>query len=281
VFKLTPSSDGSWKFSLLHTFAGGKDGVQPQGPLALDPAGNLYGTTFTGGNYDAGIAYQLAPTKNGAWKESAVHTFTGCQDGAGAAGLALDTKGNLFGTTALGGLQCSPSGNGVVFELSRVSGSDWKENALHLFTDGADGGDPDGILLSSGTVYGTAAIGGKRTYCREGCGLVFRLAPDSNGVWVETVLHDFNGGNGLFPGALLFDNAGNLYGTTDSGGSGTGLVFELTPDVNWSETVLYQFSGGTDGGGPAGPIVFDRAGNLYGTADGGTAAKGVVFEVTP
>lgn len=283
VFKLTPSAEGApWKFSLLHTFAGGKDGSEPEGQLVFDRAGNLYGLTYTGGRYYAGIVFELTPTNTGPWKETLVHTLTGCDDGALPVALTMDAAGNLYGATLFGGGACFPNGYGMVFELSPVSGG-WKERVLHYFTGKIDGGLPQALAFDSSVhLYGAAGLGGNRTYCTQGCGLIFRLTPSSDGVWHESVLHNFNGGNGLGPGTLLFDHQSNLYGSACCGGGvGWGLVFSLAADQNWAETVLYDFNNTTDGGGPAGPLVLDGAGNLYGTATNSGAGYGVVFEVTP
>jgi len=283
VFKLTPGANGSWSFSLLHTFEGGKDGAQPNGSLALDSAGNLYGTTFTGGSYDAGVAFELTPTTGGRWRETLLHTFTGGQDGYGPSGLLLDVKGNLYGATPYGSVAgCGDNSCGVVFRLSPTANHGWTDTILHRFT-GSDGEYPSSLAFdASGNLYGAAAAGGNCPYCFGGCGVVFELTPGSGNVWRETDLHSFDGGGGQSPDSLLFGDGARVRGSAYSGGLGEGLIFELDSDTGWTENVLYQFSGDSDGGGPVGPIVADRAGNLYGTAlRGGPLDSGVVFEVTP
>ncbi len=277
AFRLTPGANGSWQFSLLHTFAGGKDGARPYGLLAIDKSGNLYGSTNEGGSHSAGIAFELSPA-SGSWKETPLHTFTGGQDGSAPIGLLLAPSGNLYGAAEQGGL-----GYGVIFELSLGSHGSWKETVLYSLTNTPGGSIPTSLALdASGNIYAAAAGGGSSTYCFEGCGLVFRLSPQSNGTYKYTPLHPFNGGGGEDPSALIFDSAGNLYGAAYTGGVGMGLIFELNPDADWEETVIYDFTGSLDGGEPVGPLVSDAAGTLYGTAIyGGAGGGGVVFEVTP
>lgn len=277
VYRLTASANGSWQFALLHTFTGGKDGAKPTGLLAMDNAGNLYGATFAGGSDNSGVAFELSPA-SGAWKETLLHSFTGGQDGSGpSAGLILGANGNIYGTTEAGGV-----GFGVVFELSPGANGTWRETVLHSLTNGPDGATPTSLAFdSSGTLYATAASGGSSTFCFDGCGLVFRLSHESNGTWTDSRLHSFNGGNGQDPWGLIFDRAGNLYGAAHDGGIGMGLIFKLDPDANWAETVIYEFTEEL-GGEPVQPLIFDAAGNIYGTAIyGGAGGVGVVFEVTP
>jgi uncharacterized repeat protein (TIGR03803 family) len=202
----------------------------------------------------------------------------------------FDAKGNLYATTAFGGNSgCSPYGNGcyglgVVFELSPNGGGTWTLNDLHLFSGGKDGESPSCPLVfdASGNLYGTTFAGGKYGY-----GNVFELTPNANGTWTEHVLHQFTGGkDGSSPvfAGVVFDAAGNLYGTTNQGGAyGYGVVFKLTPTQTggWHETVLRAFDN-KDGAYPGGGLVFDGSGNLYGTTAGdGTTTFGTVFEITP
>jgi uncharacterized repeat protein (TIGR03803 family) len=203
----------------------------------------------------------------------------------------MDAGGNLYGTTALGG---NSSNSGVIFKLTPNS-TGWTETVLYRFcsqTGCADGASPYAGLTrdSSGNLYGTAKNGGV-TACTGGCGVVFRLAPNGSG-WTYSAIHTFcsqnsNCADGAFPQAgLIMDGAGNLYGTTYNGGTGTnrqGTVFKLTPNTSgWTETVLYNFcsqSNCTDGANPQAPLIMDSAGNLYGTtAYGGNSNNGgVVF----
>jgi hypothetical protein len=305
VFKLTPNAGGTWTESVLYRFAGGNDGANPYAGLIFDAAGNLYGTTWSGGANSAngfgGTVFKLTPKGDGTWSESVLYSFcslTNCADGAlPYGGVILDQKGNLYGTTVIGGsssLVCN-GGNkncGVVFKLTPNAGGGWTESVLYNFTGGNDGGSPFGSLIfdQSGNLYGTAEESSAGS-CRFGCGVVFQLTPQVGGNWTESVLHGFTGGSdgGVPVGELIFDAKGNLYGATTSGGHigrfcsvGCGLAFELTPNGgSWTETVLHQFRG-IDGGFPAAGLTFDAAGNLWGTTEvDGPRIEGVVFKLTP
>jgi uncharacterized repeat protein (TIGR03803 family) len=201
------------------------------------------------------------------------------------------SAGNLFGTTQAGGNGACPGGGcGTVFELTPTRGGGWTEKVLHSF-NGKDGYLPWGGLTfdAAGNLYGTTANGGNA--CTNGsCGVVFELTPKADGSWTEKILHKFNGHDGWSPQAnLIFDTAGNLYGTTYLGGIGDGTVFELTPEADgrWTEKVLHRFNnteGRPDGANPSASLVFDGAGNLYGTtAMGGSGycndPCGTVFEL--
>lgn len=154
---------------------------------------------------------------------------------------------------------------------------------LRAFSGGIDGTGPGSLLLDSlGNLYGTAEDGGNASKCPGGCGLVFRLEPNLNGPWKEMVLHTFNGANGYNPDSILFGNSGSIYGATLSGGIGEGLIFKLENSADWPETVLYEFTGGSDGGEPIAPLAVDSSGNIFGTTvSGGSGSAGVVFEIIP
>jgi uncharacterized repeat protein (TIGR03803 family) len=278
VFELTPSG-GAWVETVLHSFTG-SDGSEPAASLIFDSAGNLYGTTDYGGAFGHGTAFELSLSGK-AWAETVLHSFSGGDDSDGSdpvASLIFDSAGNLYGTTQSGGLSC-----GAVFELTPSAGA-WTETVLYRF-DCGDGASPFGNVIfdSAGNLYGTTRYGGGNV-CNYGygCGTAFKLT-HAGGVWTETVLHSFNGSDGDTPEAgLVFDKAGNLYGTTTGEGTnGYGNVFQLRPSGGaWTETVLYSFTGGADGGTPRAGLFFDSTGNLYGTAEmGGTAGDGVVFEI--
>jgi hypothetical protein len=168
VFELAPNGSGAWTENVLHTFSGGPDGGYPQS-LTLDPAGNLYGTTWDGGDTSCangqgcGVVFELAPTRKEGWKETALYAFTG-QDGENpSGGVTFDSAGNLFGTTYHGGvLSCLHGGGcGVVFELTPVSGGQWQEHVLHLCTIKSGTVPSAGVILDAkGNVYGTMAGGG-------------------------------------------------------------------------------------------------------------------------
>ena len=277
VFELSPSN-GAWTETVLYSFHA-NDGYLPEAGLVRDKSGNLYGTTASGGKYGYGVAFELS-LSNGSWTETVLHDFTGGVDGASpTANLILDKSGNLYGTTPLGGSY----GWGTVFELTLSNGS-WAETVLYSFSSSnGDGALPQvGLVFdSAGNLYGTTRGGG--TY---GYGTVFQLNP-SNGIWTESILYDFGCGNpGCFPdGTLTLDKLGNLYSTTEGGGTyGYGTVFELTlSNGSWTESVLHSFGSGADGIDPTGSLIFDKSGNLYGTtvSGGGSGKSGVVFEVTP
>lgn len=162
------------------------------------------------------------------------------------------------------------------------------ETVLYNFTGGADGFHAQSSLIfdRAGNLYGTTALGGSCPgWNQYGCGVVFEISPNGTGGWAQTVLHTFaappDGANPLFS-PVIFDQAGNLYGTTQWGGaSNMGTVFELTPvGTSWTATILYSFTGGADGGHPAGGLIADRAGNFYGTAQTGGVNCGTVFKLT-
>ena len=212
-------------------------------------------------------------------KERVLHAFTGHADGGfPQSALVRDTAGNFYGTASEGGA----AGFGNVFKLARAKSGGWTETVLYSFAGGADGSDPAGELIfdAAGNLYGTTAGGGANND-----GTVFELSPGATG-WTETVLHSFNDSDGAFPRAgLVFDGAGSLYGTTASGGKplDLGVVFQLSPTSkgHWNEKVILEFGHRADGGGPDGTLIFDAAGNLYGTASGGYQVAGSVFELTP
>jgi uncharacterized repeat protein (TIGR03803 family) len=214
-----------------------------------------------------------------------IHNFTGEGDGANPqAGFTMDQAGNFYGTTSRGG-----RGDGTVYRLSN-KGSNWVVNPLYTFSGVNDGSAPStGVIFGTdGSLYGTTYAGGG-----SGVGTVFSVKPSAIACktalcpWTETVLYRFTGGgDGANPyyGELIFDQAGNLYGTTLYGGAyGYGAVFELvTSQGGWTESVLYSFTGGNDGWLLSGGLVFDKAGNLYGTALlGGDYNGGTVYQLTP
>lgn len=214
--------------------------------------------------------------------ESVLYSFTALSDGGlPVAALTPDGKGNFYSTVQIGG----SDGGGGVFELSPGSNGTWSEKVIYNFTGGnGDAFQPLGNVIfdSQGNLYGTT-VGGGASYS----GTVFELTPGSNGTWTEKILYSFTGGSdGGHPfSGVTFDKSGNLYGTTENGGTYEfGTVFELVQDSNgtWTEKVLHSFSGGNDGSNPYGStLVLDGAGNVYGvTAQGGPHDYGVVFKLT-
>jgi len=277
IFELTPQS-GMWAITVLFTFAI-TDGENPYAGLVFDSAGNLYGTTYFGGTNAVGSVFKMSPLGN-AWKETMIYSFgpasTSSYYSANPSSLIVDSKGNLYGTAENGGA----SQFGSVFELSPQPGGAWSETDLFSFQV-VDAKPLGGVIFdSAGRLYGVTLAGGT-----HGLGSIFQLAQDSSGTWQMTVIHDFTGypSDGAHPAAgLIFDSAGNLYGTTERGGSGVctsksitegcGTVFELSYVAGaWKETVVYSFQGtpGNDGANPTANLIFDASGNLYGTTFNG------------
>jgi uncharacterized repeat protein (TIGR03803 family) len=265
--------------SVLYSFTDAEgDGDQPRAGVVFDAHGNLYGTTVGGGSEGRGVVFKLLPSG----KKEIFYDFTGAKDGNTPwAGVILDAKGNLYGTTLYGSVSgCNFNiGCGTVFELS-ASG---KEKLLYSFKGGADGGNPIGglVLDNKGNIYGTTASGSAFAECENLTlrGTVFKITPSGK----ETVLHTFTGSTdgGCPSGALAFDSKGNLYGTTQFGGANNrGTVFKLAP--GGGESILYDFPGAEDGNQPFGGIILDAKGNLYGTTTyGGAYGDGTVFEISP
>jgi len=300
VFELSPAAGGVWTLTVLHDFSyGGIDGSGPTGSLIFDGAGNLYGTTGWGGTgpclsefnlVGCGTVFELSPKAGGGWSEKVLHSFGHGTDGTfPVAGLVFDAAGNLYGATYEGGTgSCLRGGNpgcGIVFELAPTAGGHWGERVLHNFA-GTDGSWPVGSLTldAAGNLYGMTNGGGM-----IGWGAAYELMRRTGGGWGEKVLYNFNetGSSGASPYAgLIFDAAGNLYGTTEAyGAGGYGTAFKLTPTKagRWTETTLHGFgSDFQDGIAPIDSLIFDAAGNLYGTTSaGGTSTWGTVFEITP
>jgi uncharacterized repeat protein (TIGR03803 family) len=315
VFKLTPPPGGGtpWIETALYSFTGGSDGNLPYGGLIFGADGALYGTTDNGGivsacqGYGCGTVFKLTPPAGGGtnWTKTLLYNFKGGYvngpDGAfPQQALIFDGSGALYSTTSLGG-----AGVGTVFKLTPPpgGGTPWIETILHSFSFAAnavDGNFPYGGLIfdPSGALYGTTEAGGSLPSCSPECnGTVYKLTPPPSGgaPWSETTLYTFwrLGSAGGTPfGTLIFDADGALYGTTGGGGSlpscspeCNGTVYKLTPPPSggapWSETTLYTFTGGSDGGGPLAGVIADSNGNLYGTtAYGGGSGYGTVFELT-
>jgi len=279
AFQVSPGVNGNWSETILHDFAFGADGVLPCAGLILDGKGNLYGTTKSGGVYGYGSVFQLSSGANGKWTEKLLHSFNNNDGLAPVAGLTFDAAGNLYGTTLYGGAY----GYGTVFQLAPGADGTWTETVLYSFAGGGtDGASPySGVVFdSAGNLYGTTFSGGAYGY-----GTVFEVKPGTHGTWSGKVLHSFGKGknkDGINPyDGLVFDRAHKLYGTTYSGGAyGYGTIFELALGAKgkWGEKVLHSFNKGKGGAYPYGGVLFDSAGNMYGTTySGGAYGYGTVF----
>jgi uncharacterized repeat protein (TIGR03803 family) len=295
-------------FSSLYTFPGSPAGSNPQADVTIGKGGVLYGTTVVGGSAGYGTVFSLTrpASPGGAWIPTVLHSFGGApNDGYSPynAGVAIGKGGVLYGTTYGGG-----SGfYGTVFALTPPAGVpsepglQWAETILYNFTGNSDGGSPQAAVVigRGGVLYGTTNSGGTGA-CSGGCGTVFALTPpvSPGGPWTETVLHNFTGGpgDGASPiTGVVIGSGGVLYGTTVGGGSaGYGTVFSLTPPAGgpsgpsgtWSETVLYNFTGASDGSVPAAGVAIGKGGVLFGTTYGGgtgicSGGCGTVFALSP
>ncbi len=289
VFELSPNGSGGWTLTVLYTFTGGNDGAFPNGGVVLDKAGNLYGAANEGGRLagcygsGCGVVFELSPGSNGIWTETVLHAFSG-PDGAFPNGVVSDPKGNLYGTTSVGGTGTACGGIGlgcgIVFRLSPSAGH-WTESVLHSFyLTNTDGTYPLAVTYINGNLFGVTLQGGTQNF-----GTVFEVALSKSGA-KTSVIHSFAALAALPRSPLVFDQLGNLYGAASGGGNSTcglgcGAIFELTRNgATWTETILHEFTGGTDGAQPYGSPILTAAG-LIGTAPfGGTNGYGVVFELT-
>jgi uncharacterized repeat protein (TIGR03803 family) len=330
VFSIAPDATGT-KESTIYSFSGGSDGSLPSSILLQDSSGALYGTAARNGALNAGTVFRLTPPAAGQsnWNETTLWSFTGGADGAQPiAGLIADLSGSgvLYGTTNYGGA----NGLGAVFSLTPPTGGQgaWTEQTLWSFTGAMDGAKPASALVQApnGKLYGTASSGGG-----SGAGTVFELTPTGGSApaWNLKTVWTFSGGaDGAAPmAALIVDSAGSLYGTTEFGGGGDcsqarypyyswpesesapafaaayvpvggnncGVAFKLvspaTPNGAWTQSILWSFQAGFDGGNPVAALLLDSSGALHGVTpqygDAGPnglnqyADKGNVFVLTP
>jgi uncharacterized repeat protein (TIGR03803 family) len=268
VFKI----DSAGNETIVHSFAAGKDGARPNAGLVFDTAGNLYGTTQYGGQACDGQGCGTVFRISAGGVETVLYRFADVPDGASPlGGVALDSGGNIYGTTWVGGMYSY----GTVFGLN----ANGREKVLHSFAGGSDGANPLAapVIDATGNLYGTTSSGGAYF------GTIYKV--DTAGH--ESILHSFTGGtDGAYPYShLLIDASGNLYGTASQGGCcGQGSVFEFSGGVL---TTLYGFSAApngenSDGQIPMGGLIMDSSGNLYGTAtEAGPYGWGTVFEIEP
>jgi uncharacterized repeat protein (TIGR03803 family) len=265
--------------TVLWNFTGGADGGQPYAGVVRDPQGNLYGTTLTGGTFGLGTVYEVT----GQNAEKVLVSFDLANGGAPFGGLVRDGQGNLYGMTSGGGAHAL----GAAFKLAPGG-----QMLMYSFKGAPDGALPQGQLVvdSKGNFYGVTAAGGTgiASFCKAGCGTVFKITPSGT----ESVLYSFQGGaDGGAPAGgsyLVLDPQGNLYGATTAGGTATttctdgcGVVFKVTPGSG--ESVLHAFQGGTsDGFFAYSGLLRDGQGNLYGTTpEGGAHGTGTLYRVTP
>jgi uncharacterized repeat protein (TIGR03803 family) len=259
-------------FKVIHNFTGGSDGGGPLDGFTADSAGNLYATASSGGAFQNGVVFKI----NQGGVESVLYSFAGGTDGAHPeGGLIRDKAGNLYGTTTAGG---GIESSGTVFMVTAAG----KEEVLYTFPAGKNGAVPEAGLAmdAEGNLYGTTTAGGA-----NGNGTVFKLTKQG-AKWTETLPYSFGTGtDGAIPVAgVTFDKAGNLYGTTSTGGAyGYGTVFELVRSGSaWTERILHSFTNGDDGAIPYGGLIVDKSGNLYGSAtEDGAGGGGTIFELTP
>jgi len=292
VYRLTPPVAGAvpWTESVLHKFEGQPDGAVPVCSLVFS-AGELFGTTEEGGAHYMGTVFQvkLPGESGGNAKERVLYSFGSVAgDGMVPNASLLPANPGFYGVTRDGGA----NGFGTVFQVIPPGngGGDWIETILYSFSGSGDAAFPssDLVMDQAGNLYGTTLVGGANNL-----GAVYQLSPPTTkgGPWTETVIFSFSGPDGTLPfGRLEFDRAGALYGTTDGGGSlQEGTVFRLNPPSQsgalWSESVLYSFSGGSDGGNPVAGVVIDKMGRLFGTTSTGGNGRpdpgGVIFRLDP
>ncbi len=282
IFELTPQSDGSWQFQVLHQL-GKNSTLSQQTPFARDAKGNLFAATVFNLNSEnrQSAIVELSPTGDGEWMYQTIYTF-GTGDGSLPSWLMTDASGNLYGTTTLGG----SGGGGIVFELSPSASGQWTETVLYSFSNGPYGGEPDGLLMdANGNLFGTTYFGGECSI-----GTVFELQPGANG-WTYSLLHSFCGyPDGNAPeGGLVIDKNGNLFGVTTEGGTGCGvlgtgcgMLFELLPnsDGTWTEFTVVNFT--TPSGFFPFTLTMDSKGDLVGlnAVDGGQGYFGTMFALS-
>lgn len=288
VFKLSVES-GTWAEDLLYSFkCGPDDGWGPESALLLDAAGDLYGTTSAGGPSNNGTVFKLSPDGTGGWTETVLRAFNGKDGGLPIlAPLVADARGNLYGVTQ-GYCYRGTCANGTVFELSLRTNGSWSFKVLHSF--GHIGLPDAGVILDkAGNLYGSTVFGGPQNCASNtwACGTIYKLSPGAKS-WTFTTIHAFSYGDGAYPmGSLIMDSAGNIYGSTNGGGStyNGGVAFKLSPTkTGWKETLLHVFGAPTDGAEPS-SLIFDASGNLFGSVPLSTNANfdqenGYVFKLS-
>lgn len=293
----TPAAQAQ-SFNVLYTLNGGSDGSGTINGLAIDREGNLYGTAVTGGISNCpldppgcGTVFKLS-RHNDSWIYTVLYSFTGVSDGFWPQTIAVGPDGSLYGTTISGGMGCN-DGCGTVFRLQppvtfcRSVSCPWTKTTLFQFDQGPAGAGPSVTVTfdSAGNIYGGTNAGGQ-----YGLGTIWELSP-SGGGWAIHVLYALQYTGGQAGNGVVFDAAGNLWGSGDGGEQdcggqnqlyACGVIWELTPSASgWNQAIVFNFDS-TTGGGPIGTFRFDQAGNLYGTlTDNGPEGNGGVFQFTP
>ena len=269
VFKLTPPPSicrmvlCPWNETVIYAPSGGTDPAGLFSGIVFDHAGNIYGESFVGGEFNGGAVYKLSPAGGGTYTETTLYSFTGGDDGANSmVGVAIDAAGDLYGATTYGG----GGGDGVVFKLVHEAGG-YTFQLLHAFTGGSDGGMPEGnvVLDSAGNLYGSSSFGG-----------IYQITPSGTFTVIDTVA------SGL-QSPINIDAAGNIYGTTYGGGqNNAGSAFKDTySNGSWTHAVVFSF-GGQFGGLPLSDVGLDSSGNMYVTSTfGGQHDEGALVQVTP
>ena len=278
VFELSPASGGGWTEQVIYSFAGGSDGANPNGGLAIDSTGNLFGTTSTGGAANLGTVFEVSPVSGGGWSERVILTGTKARGGGFLRTVVFDAAHNLYATAPTGGA----SNAGSIYRLRANSTGGWRPAAIYSFLGGSDGSSPIATLTTvvAGHLYGTTQAGGNFS-----SGTAFELILNSAGTWVKTILYNFGSKStdALFPTEALITEGSRLFGTSSSGGRfGSGTIFELSRPIGvWQEQVLHSFTTGSDTGGPAGSLLLS-ASNLVGLGhNGGSFGAGGVYELSP
>ena len=292
IFELSPTGNNQWVETILYEFSGGTDGGYPVAGLTFDGSGNLYGTGGFGGANGTGVVFELSPQSTG-WSYTVLYSFgrypTSGDGFAPNSPLVFDSNGNMYGITNEGGGNTGCfNGCGTVFELSPDGRGGWTEQVIHRFASTADGQFPTGAVTfgTDGNLFGTTTNGGTAN-----SGVLYQLQySTSTQNWTESIIHNFVGGtnDGSFPTyvILISDKKGNLYGTTDGGGShGFGTVFEMRKSGGnaWKSKILYSFNATDthDANQPHAGVIMDTTGNLYGTTfQGGAATYGTVYKLS-
>ena len=285
LYRLKHMGSG-WIVSTLHEFHDGAFPITPGVPT-VGPNGTVFGVTWRGGINGQGLIYNATPLPRvppsgvAFWNYNTIYRFTDGSDGgypSPYAPLRFDAAGNFYGSA--GG-----QGGGVIYKMT-PAGSGWLESVLYNFNGTTEGSGPEGpVFDSQGNMYGVNKIGGNSQQCGNyGCGTIFQLTNSGSG-WTETTLFTFREGvDGGWPGPLIRDAAGNLYGiTTKYGPQGGGTVWELSPSGGgWTFNLLYSFPLTTVGDYGPYALAMDPAGNLYGVSNwGGANNTGFLFKLAP